>query len=100
MNSSRQRRTSAAYYRSVAQGNTAYICIRVGGIVSETNFKFFVQFNTWTAIFCTFIVTVIGVCIGELRATVRLPWNVVRERNVSTATPSISAPIAPSHRTV
>ena len=28
---------------------------RVGGVVSETNFKFFLQFVSWTAVYCTFI---------------------------------------------
>lgn len=40
---------------------------RVGGVVSETNFKFFVQFNCWTTVFCCFIAAILGVFIGEVR---------------------------------
>ncbi len=40
---------------------------RVGGVVSESNFKFFVQFNCWTAVFYCFIAAILGVFIGEVR---------------------------------
>ena len=38
---------------------------RVGGVVSETSFKFFVQFVAWAAILCIFTLIVLGVVISE-----------------------------------
>lgn len=35
--------------------------------MSETNFKFFVQSNSWTSVFCLFIAVILGVFTGEVR---------------------------------
>ena len=43
---------------------------RVGGIVSETNFKFFVQFVTWSAIFCMFVLIFMAIFVSEMRKEV------------------------------
>ncbi|MCJ1468589.1 palmitoyltransferase pfa5 [Pseudocyphellaria aurata] len=38
---------------------------RVGGVVSETSFKFFIQFNAWAAVFCIFTLIVTAIVISE-----------------------------------
>lgn len=38
---------------------------RVGGVVSETSFKFFVQFVAWAAILCIFTLIVLAIVISE-----------------------------------
>ena len=43
---------------------------RVGGIVSETNFKFFTQFVAWTAVFCVFVLIFMAVFVAELKQAV------------------------------
>lgn len=43
---------------------------RVAGVVSETSFKFFVQFVVWTAIFCIFTLTVMAIVISEYKKEV------------------------------
>lgn len=40
---------------------------RVGGVVSETSFKFFIQFVFYTFIFCTFALIVCAVFTAELK---------------------------------
>ncbi|KKK25706.1 palmitoyltransferase pfa5 [Aspergillus rambellii] len=40
---------------------------RVGGVVSETSFKFFIQFVFYTAVFCAFILTVCAIFTAELK---------------------------------
>ncbi|PNS19059.1 hypothetical protein CAC42_1795 [Sphaceloma murrayae] len=42
-----------------------HFCPWVGGVVSETNFKFFVQFNVWAALFTAFVTIVMAVFIAE-----------------------------------
>ncbi|MCJ1433558.1 palmitoyltransferase pfa5 [Xylographa pallens] len=37
----------------------------VGGIISEKNFKFFVQFNSWTAVYCLFILICLAIFTKE-----------------------------------
>ena len=44
---------------------------RVGGVVSETSFKFFIQFVFYTFIFCTFALIVCAIFTAELRREVR-----------------------------
>lgn len=39
---------------------------RVGGVVSETSFKFFIQFVVYTAIFCVFALIVCAYFTAEL----------------------------------
>lgn len=46
-----------------------HFCPWVGGIVSETSFKFFLQFLVYTALFCTMVLTTIAVFIAERRRT-------------------------------
>lgn len=43
---------------------------RVGGVVSETSFKFFVQFVAFAAIFCIFTLTVMAIVISEQKKEV------------------------------
>ncbi|KAG9234111.1 DHHC palmitoyltransferase-domain-containing protein [Amylocarpus encephaloides] len=40
-----------------------HFCPWVGGPVGETNFKFFIQFNFWTASYCLTLLIVMGVAI-------------------------------------
>ena len=42
-----------------------HYCPWVGGIVSETSFKFFIQFVGWTAIFCIFNLILMAVLTAE-----------------------------------
>ncbi|KAI9704462.1 MAG: palmitoyltransferase pfa5 [Bogoriella megaspora] len=44
-----------------------HFCPWVGGVVSETNFKFFVQFNFYAALFTAFVLILIAVSIAELK---------------------------------
>jgi palmitoyltransferase len=48
----------------------------VGGVVSETSFKFFIQFVVYTAIFCVYTLIVSAYYTAEIR------------RNVSTYLPT------------
>lgn len=43
---------------------------RVGGVVSETSFKFFIQFVVYTALFCGFALIVSAVFTAELKRNV------------------------------
>ena len=43
---------------------------RVGGVVSETSFKFFVQFVGWTAVYCIFNLIVAAYFLAEYRRKV------------------------------
>lgn len=40
---------------------------RVGGVVSESSFKFFVQFNFYTVLFCVFCLTIFAIFTAEHR---------------------------------
>ncbi|KAG8525813.1 uncharacterized protein KY384_000573 [Bacidia gigantensis] len=42
-----------------------HFCPWVGGVVSETSFKFFVQFVAYTAIYCTFVLILVAVLLHE-----------------------------------
>jgi palmitoyltransferase len=44
---------------------------RVGGVVSESSHKFFIQFLFYTAILCGFILTVVAIFTAELKREVR-----------------------------
>ena len=44
---------------------TMHCNYRVGGVVSETSFKFFVQFVAWAAILCIFTLIVLAIVISE-----------------------------------
>ncbi|KAE8378605.1 DHHC palmitoyltransferase-domain-containing protein [Aspergillus bertholletiae] len=44
-----------------------HFCPWVGGVVSETSFKFFIQFVFYTFIFCTFALIVCAIFTAELR---------------------------------
>ena len=46
-----------------------HFCPWVGGIVSETSFKFFIQFLVYAALFCIMVLTTIAVFIAERRRT-------------------------------
>lgn len=39
---------------------------RVGGVVSETSFKFFIQFVVYTTVFCAFVLIVTAIYTAEL----------------------------------
>lgn len=43
---------------------------RVGGVVSETSFKFFIQFVVYTAIYCGYILIVSAYYTAEIRRNV------------------------------
>lgn len=45
---------------------------RVGGVVSETSFKFFIQFVFYTCLFCSFALIVLAYFTAELRRQVSL----------------------------
>lgn len=42
-----------------------HFCPWVGGIVSETNYKFFIQFTFYAALYCIFMVTVLAKVTAE-----------------------------------
>lgn len=44
---------------------------RVGGVVSETSFKFFIQFVGWTAIYCIFNLVIAAYFLAEYKRKVR-----------------------------
>lgn len=44
---------------------------RVGGVIGETSFKFFLQFTGWTAAYCIFTLILISIVISEVRHQVR-----------------------------
>lgn len=46
---------------------------RVGGVVSETSFKFFIQFVVYTTIFCAFVIIVSAIYTAELVRHVSVP---------------------------
>jgi palmitoyltransferase len=43
---------------------------RVGGVVSETSFKFFIQFIVYTMFYCIFVLIVFAIYTAELRREV------------------------------
>ena len=45
---------------------------RVGGVISETSFKFFIQFVGWTAIYCVFNLIVAAYFLTEYKKEVNL----------------------------
>ena len=59
--------------------------LRVGGIVSETNFKFFIQFVAWTAILCLFALVFMAKFVAELKKEVsRYSLCLIRVQHPST----------------
>ena len=54
-----------------------HYCPWVGGVVSETTFKFFVQFVGWTAIYCFFNLITMAILVAEhvrIAGTVNVHW--------------------------
>ncbi len=39
--------------------------IRVGGIIGETSFKFFIQFLAYGALYCAFVLVVMAIYVAE-----------------------------------
>ena len=60
--------TLTMIYFQLLQSLTA---ARVGGVVSETSFKFFIQFVAWTAIYCIFNLVVTAIFLAEYKKKVR-----------------------------
>ena len=56
---------------------------RVGGVVSETSFKFFIQFVVYTCIYCTFALIVSAYFTAEIRRNVSLTATPIRSCSVS-----------------
>lgn len=50
---------------------------RVGGVVSETSFKFFIQFVAWTAVYCTFNLILMAYFLAEYKREVRVFYSVL-----------------------
>lgn len=46
----------------------------MGGVVSETSFKFFIQFVVYTAVFCVFVLIVCAYFTAEIRRDVSDHW--------------------------
>ena len=54
-----------------------HYCPWVGGIVSETSFKFFVQFVGWAGIFCIYVLILVAILLAEHKGqtgTVSAHW--------------------------
>ncbi|KAL9620075.1 MAG: hypothetical protein Q9160_005365 [Pyrenula sp. 1 TL-2023] len=47
-----------------------HFCPWVGGIISETSFKYFVQFTTYAAFFCTHVLVTMAVLVAERKRKV------------------------------
>ena len=47
-----------------------HFCPWVGGVLSETNYKFFIQFTGWTAVFCIFLMIMLAVLLAEMKSDV------------------------------
>lgn len=43
-------------------------CVRVGGPVGENNFKFFIQFVFYTAIYCLHLLVVMSIYVAEQKS--------------------------------
>ena len=43
-----------------------HFCPWVGGVVSETSFKFFIQFTAWTSLFCLFVLIIMAIFLAEM----------------------------------
>ncbi|RKF58088.1 Palmitoyltransferase PFA5 [Golovinomyces cichoracearum] len=54
-----------------------HFCPWVGGPVGETNFKFFIQFTSYGALYCTYIVTVLAIIVSK--------YNKGNEKHLDTA---------------
>jgi palmitoyltransferase len=46
-----------------------HFCPWVGGVVAEHSFKFFVQFNFYTALYCGFLIIVMAIYVHEQQST-------------------------------
>lgn len=64
---------SVGNWQGVLANWSSLIGYRVGGVVSETSFKFFIQFVVYTAIFCAFILIVVTIYTAELARHVSVP---------------------------
>ncbi|KAL9099847.1 MAG: hypothetical protein Q9163_004710 [Psora crenata] len=54
-----------------------HFCPWVGGVVSETSFKFFIQFVGWAAVYCIFNLIVMAILVAEYRkdtGTANVHW--------------------------
>lgn len=54
-----------------------HYCPWVGGVVSETSFKFFIQFVAWTAVYCIFNLIVMAILMAEYKGktgTANVHW--------------------------
>lgn len=54
-----------------------HFCPWVGGVISETSFKFFLQFTSWASVYCIFNLTVMAIFVAELRrqtSTLNVHW--------------------------
>jgi palmitoyltransferase len=60
----------ASHSRPLRGASLADLSHRVGGVVSETSFKFFIQFVYYTATFCTFALIVTAYFTAELKRNV------------------------------
>ena len=61
---------------------TTDVVRRVGGIISETNFKFFIQFTGWAALYWCFVLIVFSIFFAESQNEVRfLVFPTLPERN-------------------
>lgn len=53
---------------------------RVGGVVSETSFKFFIQFVVYTAIFCGYLLIVTAYYTAEIRRNVSITYSLRQQQ--------------------
>lgn len=54
-----------------------HFCPWVGGVISETSFKFFLQFTTWASFYCIFNLIVMAIFVAELKRqtnTMNVHW--------------------------
>lgn len=51
---------------------------RVAGVIGEMTFKFFIQYCSWTAVYCLFILVIMAIVIAEERAEVSLLFLLIR----------------------
>ncbi|KAL6718822.1 Palmitoyltransferase pfa5 [Lecanora helva] len=63
-----QKQLSCRNASAEKQPNEAILIVnRVGGVVSETSFKFFIQFVAWTALYCVFNLIITAYFLSEQR---------------------------------
>lgn len=47
-----------------------FLSSRVGGIISETNFKFFLQFVSYASVYCLHVLVFMAIFVAEVRSEV------------------------------